>query len=85
MNKILIQISVGELLDKISILEIEKGKIKNFGLSNFSLLMIKEFKKDSVIPTPVESCTSAQSLSKTKLFINLSVLKTVSDRLVPPQ
>ena len=29
MNKILIQISVGELLDKISILEIKKGKIKN--------------------------------------------------------
>ena len=29
MNKILIQVSVGELLDKISILEIKKGKIKN--------------------------------------------------------
>ena len=29
MNKILVQVSVGELLDKISILEIKKGKIKN--------------------------------------------------------
>ena len=29
MNKILIEISVGELLDKISILEIKKEKIKN--------------------------------------------------------
>ena len=29
MNKILIEISVGELLDKISILEIKKDKIKN--------------------------------------------------------
>ena len=29
MNKILIEVSVGELLDKISILEIKKKKIKN--------------------------------------------------------
>ena len=29
MNKILIEVSVGELLDKISILEIKKEKIKN--------------------------------------------------------
>ena len=30
MNKILIEVSVGELLDKISILEIKKEKIKDF-------------------------------------------------------
>ena len=29
MNKILVEVSVGELLDKISILEIKKDKIKN--------------------------------------------------------
>ena len=29
MNKILIEVSVGELLDKISILEIKQGKIKD--------------------------------------------------------
>ena len=29
MNKILIEVSIGELLDKISILEIKKNKIKN--------------------------------------------------------
>ena len=29
MNKIIIEVSVGELLDKISILEIKKGKIKD--------------------------------------------------------
>ena len=29
MSKILVEVSVGELLDKISILEIKKGKIKN--------------------------------------------------------
>ncbi len=30
MNKILVAVSVGELLDKISILDIKKDKIKNF-------------------------------------------------------
>ena len=29
MNKILVEVSVGELLDKISILEIKQGKIKD--------------------------------------------------------
>ena len=29
MNKIIVEVSVGELLDKISILEIKKEKIKN--------------------------------------------------------
>ena len=29
MNKIVVEVSVGELLDKISILEIKKEKIKN--------------------------------------------------------
>ena len=29
MNKILVEVSVGELLDKISILEIKKNKIKD--------------------------------------------------------
>ena len=29
MNKILVEVSVGELLDKITILEIKKKKIKN--------------------------------------------------------
>jgi len=29
MNKILVEVSIGELLDKISILEIKKGKIKD--------------------------------------------------------
>ena len=29
MNKIIVEISIGELLDKISILEIKQGKIKN--------------------------------------------------------
>ncbi len=35
MNKILVEISVGELLDKISILEIKKEKIKDSGKLKF--------------------------------------------------
>ena len=35
MNKILVEVSVGELLDKISILEIKQGKIKDPKKLNF--------------------------------------------------
>ena len=35
MNKILVEVSVGELLDKISILEIKKEKIKDSQKINF--------------------------------------------------
>ena len=35
MNKIIVEVSVGELLDKISILEIKQGKIKDPGKLNF--------------------------------------------------
>ena len=35
MNKILVEVSVGELLDKLSILEIKKIKIKDPGKLNF--------------------------------------------------
>ena len=35
MNKILVEVSVGELLDKISILEIKKEKIKDFDKLKF--------------------------------------------------
>jgi len=41
MNKILVEVSAGELLDKISILEIKKDKIKiqtNYILSMMSFL-----------------------------------------------
>ena len=35
MNKILVEVSVGELFDKISILEIKKEKVKDFNKLNF--------------------------------------------------
>ena len=40
MNKILVEVSVGELLDKISILEIKKEKIKD----HEKLKFINEYK-----------------------------------------
>ena len=50
MNKILVEVSVGELLDKISILEIKKEKIKNseklkFINDEFNILK-EQFKKN---------------------------------------
>ena len=50
MNKILVEVSVGELLDKISILEIKKDKIKNpekleYILDELSILK-EEFKNN---------------------------------------
>ena len=54
MNKILVEVSVGELLDKISILEIKKDKIKDqdklkfvideHEILNFLIFFISEYK-----------------------------------------
>ena len=40
MNKILVEVSVGELLDKISILEIKQEKIKDQKILNLSKMSI---------------------------------------------
>ena len=50
MNKILVEVSVGELLDKISILEIKKEKIKDaeklkLEINNYTGSKIKEIKE----------------------------------------
>ena len=52
MNKILIEVSVGELLDKISILEIKKEKIKDFDklkYINDEYLILKKQLDDNII------------------------------------
>ncbi len=50
MNKILVEVSIGELLDKISILEIKKEKIKDQNKLKFINeeleLLIEQFKKN---------------------------------------
>ena len=51
MNKILIEVSVGELLDKISILEIKKDKIKDpekLEYINDELSLLKEEYKNNI-------------------------------------
>ena len=51
MNKILVEVSVGELLDKISILEIKKEKIKNsekLKFINDEYIILKEQLKTNV-------------------------------------
>ena len=51
MNKILIEISAGELLDKISILEIKKEKIKNeekLKYVNEEYKILKDYSKKSI-------------------------------------
>ena len=53
MNKILVEVSVGELLDKISILEIKKEKIKDQGKLKFineEFKLLKEQYEKNVKP-----------------------------------
>ncbi len=69
MNKILVEVSVGELLDKISILEIKKEKIKddaklNFINNEYNLLkdqMTKNVKSDEKLEKLFQSLKEINS------------------------
>ena len=55
MNKILVEVSVGELLDKISILEIKKEKIsdlESLKIINSEYLVLKEQLKKNIKTNP---------------------------------
>ena len=55
MNKILVEVSVGELLDKISILEIKKEKIsdpESLKIINSEYLVLNEQAKKNVSKNP---------------------------------
>ena len=55
MNKILVEVSVGELLDKISILEIKKEKIsdpESLKIINSEYLVLNEQAKKNVLKSP---------------------------------
>ena len=55
MNKILVEVSVGELLDKISILEIKKQKIsdpESLKIINSEYLVLNEQAKKNVLKSP---------------------------------
>jgi len=68
MNKILVEVSVGELLDKISILEIKKEKIKStdkLNLINNEYSILKDqFEKNVKTDTKINELF--QSLKKNK-------------------
>ena len=73
MNKILVEVSVGELLDKISILEIKKDKIKDpdklsFILNELSLLK-KEFKNNIKSDKKIDSLYQSLKIINARLWV----------------
>ena len=72
MNKILIEVSVGELLDKISILEIKKDKIKNpekleYIKDELSILS-KEFKNNVKSDVKIDTLYQSLKIINTRLW-----------------
>mgnify|MGYP001159668708 CR=1 FL=1 len=73
MNKILVEVSVGELLDKLSILEIKKEKIKDpdkikFILDEYSILK-EQFEKNVVSDQKLEKLYQSLKEINEKLWI----------------
>ena len=69
MNKILIEVSVGELLDKISILEIKKDKIKNPDKLSFIFDELSKLKDE--LEKNVKHDTKLDNLHQSLKIINL--------------
>ena len=78
MNKILVEVSVGELLDKISILEIKSNKIKDPDKLNF---INDEYKilKDQ-LNTTIKNYSEIESLYNTLKEINLKLWAIEDDK-----
>ena len=78
MNKILVEVSVGELLDKISILEIKSEKIKDPEKLNF---INDEYKilKDQ-LNTNIKDYSEIESLYKALKEINLKLWSIEDDK-----
>ena len=78
MNKIIVEVSVGELLDKISILEIKKDKIKDFKklkfISDEHLILKEQLDKN------VKSDEKINSLFKALKEINLKLWSIEDDK-----
>ena len=73
MNKILVEVSVGELLDKISILEIKKEKIKDtnkfkFIIDEYSILK-EQLEKNVKSDEKLESLFKSLKEINTKLWV----------------
>ena len=76
MNKIIVEVSVGELLDKISILEIKKEKIKDPEKLNFINDEYKILKNQ--LNTSIKNYNEIESLYNSLKDINLK-LWTIED------
>ena len=72
MNKILVEVSVGELLDKLTILEIKKDKIKDTGKLNFINLeydsLKEQYDKNVKIDEKIKSLFSELKEINAKLW-----------------
>ena len=72
MNKILIEVSVGELLDKISILEIKKEKIKDTDKLKFIndeyLILKKQLDENITLSEPLKKLYEELKAINTKLW-----------------
>ena len=69
MNKIFIEVSVGELLDKISILEIKKDKVKDPNKLSFILDELSKLKDE--LQKNVKSNATLDDLHQSLKIINL--------------
>ena len=72
MNKILVEVSVGELLDKISILEIKKNNIKDLDKIKFIndeyVILKNEFEKNVQIDDKIENLFKSLKEINNKLW-----------------
>jgi len=73
MNKILVEVSVGEFLDKISILEIKKEKIKDINKLKFIneeyVILMDQFKKNVKIDEKLNELFESLKKINSKLWI----------------
>jgi len=73
MNKILVEVSIGELLDKISILEIKKEKIKDINKLKFIneeyVILMDQFKKNVKIDEKLNELFESLKKINSKLWI----------------
>ncbi len=80
MNKILVEVSVGELLDKISILEIKQEKIKDFDklkfINNEHKILISQLNEN------IKSNDKLSSLFKSLKNINLKLWNIEDEKRV---
>ena len=72
MNKILVEVSIGELLDKISILEIKKNNIKDLDKIKFIndeyVILKNEFEKNVQIDDKIENLFKSLKEINAKLW-----------------